>query len=112
MAGVPGDRDASPAANGSALTYARRYALFTLVGIAGEDDLDAPDLDAVCSPLPPVSPASAAGRGTRTKEMAQSIGARAVRRQRRARRGGPVVAGAGKNEPPPVVDGEQSGESA
>ena len=29
---------------GAALTYARRYALFTLVGIAGEDDLDAPDL--------------------------------------------------------------------
>src|SRR5947199_969324 len=31
---------------GAALTYARRYALFTLVGIAGEDDLDAPDLGA------------------------------------------------------------------
>jgi ERF superfamily len=31
---------------GAALTYARRYALFTLVGIAGEDDLDAPDADA------------------------------------------------------------------
>jgi hypothetical protein len=29
---------------GAALTYARQYALFTLVGIAGEDDLDAPDL--------------------------------------------------------------------
>ncbi len=29
---------------GAALTYARRYALFTLVGIAGADDLDAPDL--------------------------------------------------------------------
>jgi hypothetical protein len=29
---------------GAALTYARRYALFTLVGIAGEDDIDAPDL--------------------------------------------------------------------
>jgi hypothetical protein len=29
---------------GTALTYARRYALFTLAGIAGEDDLDAPDL--------------------------------------------------------------------
>ena len=29
---------------GAALTYARRYALFTLVGIAGEDDLDAPYL--------------------------------------------------------------------
>ena len=27
---------------GAALTYARRYALFTIVGIAGEDDLDAP----------------------------------------------------------------------
>jgi hypothetical protein len=35
---------------GAALTYARRYALFTLVGIAGEDDLDAPDLDAVSKP--------------------------------------------------------------
>jgi hypothetical protein len=30
---------------GAALTYARRYALFTLVGIAGEDDLAAPDLN-------------------------------------------------------------------
>jgi hypothetical protein len=29
---------------GMALTYARRYSLFALVGIAGEDDLDAPDL--------------------------------------------------------------------
>ncbi|MBB5054205.1 hypothetical protein HNQ36_004207 [Afipia massiliensis] len=37
--------DASaPRRMGAALTYARRYALFTLVGIAGEDDLDAPDL--------------------------------------------------------------------
>ena len=36
---------ASPRRMGAALTYARRYALFTLVGIAGEDDLDAPDLD-------------------------------------------------------------------
>ena len=37
---------ASPQRMGAALTYARRYALFTLVGIAGEDDLDAPDLGA------------------------------------------------------------------
>ena len=36
---------ASPRRMGAALTYARRYALFTLVGIAGEDDIDAPDLD-------------------------------------------------------------------
>ena len=31
----------APRRMGAALTYARRYALFTLVGIAGEDDLDA-----------------------------------------------------------------------
>src|SRR5207245_6060951 len=37
---------ASPQRMGAALTYARRYALFTLVGIAGEDDLDAPDITA------------------------------------------------------------------
>jgi hypothetical protein len=33
-----------PRRMGAALTYARRYALFTMVGIAGEDDLDAPDV--------------------------------------------------------------------
>ena len=37
---------------GAALTYARRYALFTLVGIAGEDDLDAPDIAAPISQKP------------------------------------------------------------
>ena len=47
---------------GAALTYARRYGLFTLVGIAGEDDLDAPDLPlhsapAAPIPSPPLSPA-------------------------------------------------------
>src|SRR5262245_61810226 len=43
--------DGEPARMGTALTYARRYALFTLVGIAGEDDLDAPDLcDGTLSP--------------------------------------------------------------
>jgi len=43
----------TPHRMGAALTYARRYALFTLVGIAGEDDLDAPDL------IAPTAPASA-----------------------------------------------------
>ena len=43
---------ASPQRMGAALTYARRYALFTLVGIAGEDDLDAPD---ICAPAPPTA---------------------------------------------------------
>jgi len=41
---------AAPHRMGAALTYARRYALFTLVGIAGEDDLDAPD-DLNCQPV-------------------------------------------------------------
>jgi hypothetical protein len=36
---------ASPQRMGAALTYARRYSLFSLVGIAGEGDLDAPDLN-------------------------------------------------------------------
>jgi len=42
---------------GAALTYAPRYALFTLVGIAGEDDLDAPDITTPTSrPLGPDKP--------------------------------------------------------
>ena len=40
----PTNETAAPHRMGAALTYARRYALFALVGIAGEDDLDAPDL--------------------------------------------------------------------
>jgi hypothetical protein len=41
---------AAPHRMGAALTYARRYTLFTLVGIAGEDDLDAPDLLSATAP--------------------------------------------------------------
>lgn len=48
---------AAPHRMGAALTYARRYALFALVGIAGEDDLDAPDL--VAEPSPPPGPPTA-----------------------------------------------------
>src|SRR6516165_5294263 len=43
---------ASPHRMGAALTYARRYALFTLVGIAGEDDIDAPDLPTTVAKTP------------------------------------------------------------
>ena len=50
LAGVPISETASPQRMGAALTYARRYALFTLVGIAGDDDLDAPDLGAAPKP--------------------------------------------------------------
>ena len=45
----PVSETAAPHRMGAALTYARRYALFTLVGIAGEDDTDAPDLAAPTS---------------------------------------------------------------
>src|SRR6266446_1803451 len=44
---------AAPHRMGAALTYARRYALFALVGIAGEDDLDAPDI--LVEPSPAIS---------------------------------------------------------
>src|SRR3954471_602455 len=40
----PISETATPQRMGAALTYARRYALFALVGIAGEDDLDAPEV--------------------------------------------------------------------
>ncbi len=54
---------ATPHRMGAALTYARRYALFTLVGIAGEDDLDAPDLDAPT--VPSTRPEQNTGGGNR-----------------------------------------------
>jgi hypothetical protein len=47
----PTSETATPHRMGAALTYARRYALFALVGIAGEDDLDAPDLLVEPSPI-------------------------------------------------------------
>src|SRR5262249_5703063 len=52
----------NPQRMGAALTYARRYALFTLVGIAGEDDLDARDL---CTP----PPTTVARTSTRSGEL-------------------------------------------
>jgi hypothetical protein len=55
---------ANPQRMGAALTYARRYALFTLVGIAGEDDLDAPDL---CDGSPSLLP-SAVDRSFKPKD--------------------------------------------
>jgi hypothetical protein len=70
----------APHRMGAALSYARRYGLFTLVGIAGEDDLDAPDL--ALPPLergqsqhgsvhaPPLSPASERVGGNRRNQRA------------------------------------------
>jgi ERF superfamily len=61
----------SPRRMGAALTYARRYALFTLVGIAGEDDLDAPDVDA---PAPQGSRLRASGDARQTNGSGGSPG--------------------------------------
>ena len=69
---------ASPRRMGAALTYARRYALFTLVGIAGEDDLDAPEaLDGAGVPVDPAplqrrqaSPPSRFAAGATQRERA------------------------------------------
>src|SRR5438128_6819654 len=57
---------------GAALTYARRYALFTLVGIAGEDDLDAPDLGTASKPAAelPVPGSQSNGQATAGKRTA------------------------------------------
>jgi hypothetical protein len=57
---------ANPQRMGAALTYARRYALFTLVGIAGEDDLDAPDLAVSPPPPPAMAPERPKGVGNGT----------------------------------------------
>jgi hypothetical protein len=64
---------------GAALTYARRYALFTLVGITGEDDLDAPDLDAGPNPAaepprPPDQRKGSNGQAPATQRMATNGG--------------------------------------
>ena len=62
---------------GAALTYARRYALFTLVGIAGEDDLDAPDLDAT-SKTEVVGPSRSDHRSQATGDTAVAARARVL----------------------------------
>jgi hypothetical protein len=58
---------------GAALTYARRYALFALVGIAGEDDLDAPDLGA--DPCPAAELPRQPGQGKESNGQAAASGA-------------------------------------
>jgi hypothetical protein len=76
-----------PQRMGAALTYARRYALFALVGIAGEDDLDAPDLLSRSEPVPkPASPALPKRNGGSAKEQ--------TTRQQRARAGSEAKPGA------------------
>jgi hypothetical protein len=68
---------ASPKRMGAALTYARRYALFALVGIAGEDDLDAPDLLAQTAPAVPGQPAVQTRLSNRRRQPNTVLGAEA-----------------------------------
>ena len=59
---------AAPRRMGAALTYARRYALFAMVGIAGEDDLDTPEFQgSPTEPLPSLglSPSGCPGEPVR-----------------------------------------------
>jgi hypothetical protein len=72
---------AAPQRMGAALTYARRYALFTLVGIAGEDDLDAPDLPASSQQEGTLAPLSSPLSRTRANGVAtpSPSGARSVK---------------------------------
>jgi ERF superfamily len=84
---------ATPHRMGAALTYARRYALFTLVGIAGEDDIDAPDLKA------PMPPASATAKPAPNKHRRQNGG------QSIPSRGGSKVV---SNPTKPILEAEAS----
>jgi hypothetical protein len=86
----PVSETAAPHRLGAALTYARRYALFTLVGIAGEDDLDAPDLnsasdgaalslsaksgDEVAGPTASAAPATGSGRRKTARQPRVMLG--------------------------------------
>jgi hypothetical protein len=79
----PVSETAAPHRMGAALTYARRYALFTLVGIAGEDDLDAPDLTS------PTVPSSGPERPVTSSKIAgmnggRGAGAASIRRREKA----------------------------
>ena len=81
---------------GAALTYARRYALFTLVGIAGEDDLDAPDLCAA----PPSQAMATANRVVKPMSDQSRVPSR--------RPGNGRDRGMAKGDAALIIDGEQS----
>ena len=95
LAGLSSVGDPAPHKMGAALTYARRYALFTLVGIAGEDDLDAPDLPVTNidnGTAGSVGPNKSNGKGSETEAV--QIGTKRAYRQ--------------LNTSPPVLDAAAS----
>jgi len=79
---------------GAALTYARRYALFTLVGIAGEDDLDAPDL--IARTIPPSKAERPPGNQNGQLRSGQASSTQQLSSGRRAK--------AVSNSPKPALD--------
>ena len=91
----PVSETAAPHRLGAALTYARRYALFTLVGIAGEDDLDAPDLPAALTLRVP--------KMTRRAPMSLSDHIRSGHHKRSARLSKPRRSATDRSGQPPDV---------
>ena len=89
----------APHRMGAALTYARRYALFTLVGIAGEDDMDAPDLAAPAGQAG--QPQRGVGNGTGRLNGSNNHAPRQVSLRPDART---------RNPTPRLLDGEASAE--
>jgi len=85
---------AAPHRMGAALTYARRYALFTLVGIAGEDDLDAPDL--IARTIPPSKAERPPGNQNGQLRSGQASSTQQLSSGRRAK--------AVSNSPKPALD--------
>jgi hypothetical protein len=86
----PISETAAPRRMGAALTYARRYALFTLVGIAGEDDLDAPDLNARVDAIPKAEPGSSVGASAQSVAPRDEISERPLADSAFGRREKPI----------------------
>jgi ERF superfamily len=79
MAGMPDRRRLVGPAMGAALTYARRYALFTLVGIAGEaPDLGADPNPAAELPRPPDQRRQSNGQAAAVVGSFQALPAKSV----------------------------------
>jgi hypothetical protein len=95
----PVSETAAPQRMGAALTYARRYALFTLVGIAGDDDLDAPDLAVTSGRKPSPMVTDAAPITALFKGHAAEIGPKSPRSPQRQ----PIT-----RPPRPILSSDQS----
>ncbi len=84
----------SPQRMGAALTYARRHALFALVGIAGEDDLDAPDLNVANSgPVTAETSTSSANTVPARPHSGNGRAANGFKRSQSAAPNRPILAG-------------------